>query len=175
MQRLQLVFPSMENKKEVLEYLEEHFRNGEMHISGGGSIESYDEYEKWLEKIQKDTNLIQEDPSRVTSTQYLAISKQDKGLVGMIQIRHELNEYLLNYGGHIGYSVRPSQRRKGYAKEMLKLALEKCKQLKINKVLVTCNKNNIGSAKTIKANGGILEDERKIKNGEITQRYWISI
>ena len=104
---------------------------------------------------------------------YLAIDETNK-LVGMIDIRHKLNEYLLNYGGHIGYSVRKSERRKGYATEMLKLALEKCKELNIKRVLITCDKNNIASACTILKNGGEFENEI-IDGHEVTQRYWINL
>jgi predicted acetyltransferase len=68
--------------------------------------------------------------------------------------------------------VRKSERRKGYAKVMLSLALEKCKQLNLEKILITCDKNNIGSAKTILSNGGVLENEIREAN-RITQRYWI--
>ena len=92
----------------------------------------------------------------------------------MIDIRHRLNEYLLQFGGNIGYSVRPSQRRKGYATEMLALALEECRKLGLDRALVTCDKTNIGSAKTIQKNGGILENE-VLEGDRITQRYWIAL
>ena len=91
-----------------------------------------------------------------------------------MQIRHFLNERLLNYGGHIGDSVRPSERRKGYATEQIRLALEKCKELGIDNVLMDCDKSNIGSAKSIQKNGGILENEIYLEN-ELVQRYWISL
>jgi len=97
---------------------------------------------------------------------------EDKKIYGAIDIRHELNDYLLQYGGHIGYGIRPSQRRKGYASQMLTLALPIVKELGISKALITCDKNNTGSAKTIMNNGGILENE-VINGDEITQRYWI--
>lgn len=85
-----------------------------------------------------------------------------------------MNEYLLSYGGHIGYSVRRSERKKGYATEMLKLALKECEGLGITKVLLTCDKDNIASAKTIIKNEGILENEVQ-EEGGITQRYWINL
>jgi len=99
---------------------------------------------------------------------------EDKKIYGAIDIRHELNDYLLRYGGHIGYGIRPSQRRKGYASQMLTLALPIVKELGINKALITCDKSNVGSAKTIMNNGGILENE-VINGDEITQRYWITL
>ncbi len=109
----------------------------------------------------------------VPGTLYFLIGESNN-IYGALQIRHELNEYLLNYGGHIGYGVRPSERRKGYATKMLSLALEKVKELGIDKVLITCNKDNIASAKTIINNGGILENE-VIEDGKIKQRYWIEV
>jgi len=109
----------------------------------------------------------------VPSSMYFLIDNHNK-IYGAIDIRHELNDYLLQYGGHIGYGIRPSQRRKGYASQMLTLALPISKKLGINKALITCDKNNVGSAKTIMNNGGILENE-VINGNEVTQRYWIEL
>ena len=95
-------------------------------------------------------------------------------MVGIIDIRHRLNDYLLQFGGNIGYSIRKSERRKGYAKAMLSLGLAECRNLGLEKVLITCDKENISSAKTILACGGVLENE--IAEGcRITQRYWIAL
>jgi predicted acetyltransferase len=94
----------------------------------------------------------------------------------MINIRHRLNEFLAREGGHIGYSVRPSERRKGYATRMLQMALQKCAEMGLEKVLIACDKENIGSAKVIMNNGGVLESE--ITDGslaEVVQRYWIDL
>lgn len=96
-------------------------------------------------------------------------------LIGAVNIRHYLNDYLLKFGGHIGDGIRPSERKKGYATKMIELALIECKKLGMDKVLITCNKSNIASAKTIIKNGGILENEIKDSDGEIIQRYWINI
>ena len=95
-------------------------------------------------------------------------------MVGIIDIRHRLNDYLLQFGGNIGYSIRKSERGRGYAKAMLSLGLAECRNLGLEKVLITCDKENIASAKTILACGGVLENE--IAEGRrITQRYWVAL
>ena len=96
-------------------------------------------------------------------------------LLGAVNIRHYLNDSLLKEGGHIGDGIRPSERRKGYATEMIRMALTECKKLGIEKVLMTCDKDNIGSARSIIKNGGILENEFVNSEGNIEQRYWISL
>jgi len=97
-------------------------------------------------------------------------------LLGGGSMRHRLNEHLLEIGGHIGYFIRPSERRKGYATQMLAMMLEKARQRFISRVLVTCDKDNVASAKVIQKNGGVLEDERTvIKTGKVKQRYWIDL
>lgn len=94
--------------------------------------------------------------------------------VGAVNIRHRLNEALLLNGGHIGDGVRPSERRKGIATKMIALALEECRKLGIDRVLMVCDKQNIGSAKSIINNGGILENEIMV-DGITEQRYWIDL
>ncbi|MCR4911425.1 MAG: GNAT family N-acetyltransferase [Bacilli bacterium] len=96
-------------------------------------------------------------------------------LIGAVNIRHYLNEKLLREGGHIGDGIRPSERRKGYATKMIGLALIECKKLGIDRVLMICNKENIGSAKSIINNGGVLENEFVDEGGNIEQRYWIEL
>ena len=109
------------------------------------------------------------------STYWLVCNKEEKfRIVGAANIRHRLNENLLQIGGHIGYGVRPSERKKGYATEILRRALLICKEnLNLSKVLVTCLKENMVSAKVIMKNGGILEKEIMYA-GKIVQHYWIS-
>lgn len=96
-------------------------------------------------------------------------------LLGAINIRHYLNDNLLQYAGHIGDGIRPSERGKGYATEMIRLGLLECRKLGIPKVLMVCDKSNIASAKTILKNGGILENEFLDEDGEVQQRYWITV
>ena len=95
--------------------------------------------------------------------------------VGAVNIRHCLDEGLLHSGGHIGDGIRPSERRKGYATAMIALALKECKKLGIERVLMCCRKDNIGSAKSIINNGGVLENEVLDEDDVLTQRYWIDL
>ena len=111
----------------------------------------------------------------VPSTTYFALDEERNIFVGAVNIRHYLNDRLLKDGGHIGDGIRPSERKKGYATEMIKLALPICKELGIDKVLMVCNKDNIGSKKSIIKNGGILENEIVDDNGIIEERYWINL
>lgn len=111
---------------------------------------------------------------RVPDTTLFCLDKNRNIFVGAVNIRHYLNQGLLETGGHIGDGIRPSERRKGYATAMIALALEECKKLGIDRVLMCCNKDNIGSAKSIINNGGILENE-VIEDGHLTQRYWIEL
>ena len=102
----------------------------------------------------------------------LFLTDETGKILGAVNIRHELNSELLKSGGHIGYGIRPFERRKGYAVRMLALALPIAEQLGITRALVTCDKANIASAKTILHNGGVLENELAL-DGKIVQRYWI--
>ena len=110
----------------------------------------------------------------VPDSTFFCFDEKRNLMVGAVNIRHDLNDYLLKYGGHIGDGIRPSERRKGYATEMIRLALEECRELGLTRVLMTCDKNNIGSAKSIIRNGGILENE-VLEEGSIKQRYWIAL
>ena len=175
MSELYLVIPTLEHKQDAMEYRRECLENDYWvpggHIHGSGSLNQYENYEDWLDKTEKEIH--NKNPNLVPATVYFAI--HNGKIVGTIQIRHYLNETLLIRGGHIGYGVRPSERRKGYATKMLKLALDECKKLNITKALVTCDKNNIASSKTIQKCGGVLENEFIDDGGGITLRYWIKI
>jgi len=169
---MELIFPTMEHKQAALEYRQEHFDCGVTEIHGDGGLDGAATFEDWLEWIQNAPQ-IKFSEELVPATIYFGI--HDDKIVGTIQIRHKLNERLLKTYGHIGYGVRPSERRKGYATKMLKLALEKCRELGINKVLISCDRDNIASAKTILKNGGVFDKEFAEKNGNIVQQYWITL
>lgn len=173
MNRLKLVLPTPDYKCKVMSYKREFIENKER-MYGTGGLKNAKSFNEWY--ISFCNNLKEETVRKGLSpeTTYLAICKENEHLVGMINIRHRLNHVLLNIGGHIDYSVRKSERRKGYATEILGLALKECKKLNIKKVLITCDKENIASARTIKNNGAKLENEVQDKN-RISQRYWITL
>ena len=110
----------------------------------------------------------------VPDTTLFCLDRDRNIFVGAVSIRHYLYDKLLKTGGHIGDGIRPGERRKGYATAMIALALEECKKLGITRVLMCCDKNNIGSAKSIIKNGGVLENEIE-EDGHIEQRYWIQL
>ena len=172
MQQLELIYPTLDMEQEALDYRQEHIDCGETHIHGSGGFMKAEDYKSWLEKITNAQTAKMPDGQVNSYTFFAVIGKR---IVGTIQIRHKLNDFLLGYGGHIGYGVRPSDRCKGSATQMLALALEKCRELGIDRALVTCDNNNLGSARTIIKNGGILENEVPQKDGSVTQRYWITI
>lgn len=168
---MRLVFPTIAHKQAALDYRQEHFDDGVTAIDGDGGLDDANTYEDWLVRINDD--LTRDDGRLVPATVYFAVV--DGEIVGMLQIRHKLNAHLMQNGGHIGYGVRPSRRRRGYATKMLALALDKAHELGIDKALITCDKANTASAKTILSNGGVLENEVAEENGNIVQRYWISL
>lgn len=139
-----------------------------------GAIRRGADYNNWLE-ILESYRKNETCPSDLVPSDTFFLVNEDNRLLGAISIRHYLNEQLLRFSGHIGYGIRPTERRKGYAIAMLKLALEKCRDMGIKQVLIICDKDNIGSAKTIIANNGILENELVEDNGNIVQRYWITM
>ena len=143
-------------------------------INGSAGLDRFSSIEIWFEELKKRSCEDTVPKGLVPSSTYLGVREKDNYIVGMIDIRHYLNEYLTQVGGHIGYGVRKTERNKGYAKQMLKLALEKCKELKIKKVLITCDEDNIASEKVILSANAKLEDIRNV-DGENKKRFWIDL
>ena len=131
----------------------------------------YRDFDNYLENLE----IKEPKDGKVPDSVFFLLDVERNILLGAVNIRHYINDYLLQFGGHIGDGVRPSERRKGYATEMIRLALIECKKLGIDKVLMVCDKSNIGSAKSIMKNGGILENEFFDEDGEANQRYWIDL
>ncbi len=175
---LKLVKVSLNDKEQIEKMLEEikKIDAGKLwQYAGMGSIEKFTNFEDWFSKINKESEGKYLLPNRVPASTYILKDNNTKTVVGMFNIRHDLNDYLLNYGGHIGYSIKPSARLKGYGTEGLKLALEEIKKLGVSKVLITCNTLNDGSSKVIENCGGKLENIITCPKGNIIKRYWIDV
>lgn len=157
------------------EYRAEFLANGDS-MDGCSNLRRFENMADWYDWICKAEHRDTCPPNWIPDTQYICVRKSDGKIVGMLDIRHELNEACLNLFGNIGYSIRPSERRKGYATIQLALSKEICKEMGMEEILVSCHKENIASAKTIIRNGGILENEVvDHRNGEVLQRYWITL
>lgn len=173
MSKIKLIRPTKEYEDQVMYFKRIlHERNEE--FDGCSGLEDIKDYTEWLNFEERLSKKYGE--GYVPSTVYLGIREEDNKVIGIIDFRHSLTDFLLNLGGHIGYTVDPYERRKGYATQMLSLLLIECKNFGLDKVLLTCDKNNIASAKTIIRNGGVLENEVQRDSGSgITQRYWINL
>lgn len=173
MDKIILVEPDLSYADEIIKYKEESLEESPI-INGSAGLDRFSSIEIWFEELKKRSCEDTVPKGLVPSSTYLAVREKDNYIVGMIDIRHYLNEYLTQVGGHIGYGVRKTERNKGYAKQMLKLALEKCKELKIKKVLITCDEDNIASEKVILSANAKLEDIRNV-DGENKKRFWIDL
>ena len=154
--------------EQILDYKEEFLLNSEI-IQGAANMTSLS-IPEWVQFTENTKNKESVTPGFVTAHTFFALDNNK--IVGIINARHELNDYLLNFGGHIGYSVRKSERRKGYAKAMLSYTVDFLFSLGLEKVLITCDKKNIASKRTIESCGGILENEVATED-RTTLRYWI--
>lgn len=167
---LKLVKASPEYRKQICDMLEKWYSSGEKIIPYAIRKVDYHNFEQYcasLEVTDTSTGL-------VPDSTYFCLDADRNIMVGAVNIRHYLNDLLLLNGGHIGDGVVPSERRKGIATAMIGLALQECRKLGIDRVLMVCGKENVGSAKSIINNGGVLENEIEV-NGIIEQRYWIDI
>lgn len=175
MEEFILLRPTSEYASQIIEYRQEFLDAGDS-MDGTGPLRRFENPEEYIKICAE-----YEDPEKVPShlvpaTQFFFIRKSDNKLVGMIQVRHRFNDYLEKYAGNIGYSVRPSERHKGYAKEMLEMVLPFCRKVGIDKVMIACIDGNIGSEKTILANGGIYESTIHEPNSNRNlKRFWITL
>lgn len=166
--KLKLVKASSEYRNQISDMLDEWYAFGEKIIPYAIRRLDYHDFEFYCNNLEvKDTS-----EGLVPDSTFFCLDEERNIMVGAVNIRHYLNEALLLNGGHIGDGVRPSERRKGIATRMISLALDECKKLGIEKVLMVCDKDNIGSAKSIINNGGVLENEVTV-DGAVEQRYWI--
>ncbi len=181
MDQLRLVVANQDYAKQIWDFRAEVLERDadtENRFAGCSALEEYETVEAWLEHcdLMKDPNTpFIKDSSKVPSHVYLALRQQDDRLVGIIDLRHHINHPILSvWGGHCGYSVRPSERKKGYGTEMLRLVIEKARDMGIPRLLITCDDDNAASEKVIRANGGVFE--RIVEDhGSQIKRYWINV
>lgn len=168
--KLRLVKLERKFRRHLNEMMDEWYSAGESIVPYAIRRLDYREFNSYLENLE-----IKADATGlVPDSTFFCLDEERDIFVGAVNIRHYLNEQLLLNGGHIGDGVRPSERRKGIATAMIGLALEECRKLGIGRVLMVCDRENVGSAKTIVRNGGILENEIKV-DGVTEQRYWIEL
>lgn len=171
--------PSAARKAEIIEYLNEFAAAGS-EINGSGSLDrilSGWTFEQALERcLSMENKEYAEKMNRCPGKTFLLIRGNDNRIVGTVNVRWDLNEAMLRFGGHIGYGIRPSERRKGYNKINLYLALKEAKKVGLDRVMIDCAASNIASDKTIQALGGILERcEKDLADDEMTNVYWINV
>ncbi|MFI1207368.1 GNAT family N-acetyltransferase [Streptomyces sp. NPDC020802] len=144
-----------------------------LRLAPGADLERPEVFSAWVDTLiqQSDRSAVLGE-ERVHATHWWIV--EDDSYVGAIDLRHYLNAVLLDLGGHIGYSIRPSFRRRGIATWALGAVLPEARTLGLDRVLVTCDDDNIGSARSIECNGGVLEDVRTTSAGR-KRRYWIAV
>ena len=174
MEKLLFIEPNKEHESIAIDFIKEMIEYSSS-FDGSNDLNLYlENYDEWLNFLEDDKNNPRD--NRVHARTFFLIRENDNKLLGMINIRLELNDYLYNIGGHIGYSVRPTERRKGYNTYQLYKGLEFCKSIGLDKVLITCNKDNIGSKKTILNSYGVLNNKVYLEDENIyIERYWIDV
>ncbi len=171
--KVRLIEATVELKTEFLALVEEHIAAGDHKVwQYDQALDDFTKYVQNRLNWKRGKNLPE---GWIPATTFWLV-RDDSIILGTSSLRHELTEHLRRLGGHIGYNIRPSQRRKGYGTLILKLTLEKVRELGLTRVLITCDDDNTASVKIIEKNGGVLED--KIVNEERSvpkRRYWIEL
>ena len=172
---MKLIEPTMEYDRQIQAFRQEFLR-AEGSMDGCGSLRRFERTQDWLAQVEALKRPETTPAGLVPSSQYLYVREADDKVVGVIQIRHCFNAYLERYAGHIGYSVCPGERRKGYATQMLRAALPICGELGLNRVLISCLTDNEASRRTILRNGGVYESTVYEPQERIwLERYWIDV
>ncbi len=171
MGKIKLVVPSIKDKDKALQFKKEFLDNNEMVINGSELLDKMESYEEWLQSITNNADINTVNPEWVLTDTFFAVDINDE-IVGIIDLRHELNAFLQDFGNS-GYSVRPSERRKGYATEMLSLIIEVAKKAGLDSLQLSVERTNEASVKTIVKNGGVYKRSFEFE-GEIADVYIIA-
>ena len=157
-EKFKLIIPNLEYKKKAIKYIKEHNKY-KSPINGSGLLYEYlNDYEGWLRKLEYERNIVA-DRTYVPNETFFMVRANDDKIIGMVNLRLELNERVKNSYGSIGYGIRPKERRKGYNKINLYLTLLECQKRGIKSVILSCDKENIASSKTMIALGGVFDKE----------------
>ena len=168
-----LVIPDAALADEIRAYRQAFLACGDS-MDGTGGLRRYGNPADWLDENARCTRWATTPAGWVPATQFAYLRERDGKIVGMIQVRHSLNDHLAQYAGHIGYSVRPDERRKGYAGAMLAGVLPHCRSLGLARVMVTCNADNEASRRTILKNGGVYAGTAHEPDEDAdVEQYWI--
>lgn len=168
-----LIKPTVDVKDEYLAFYQEWKQSGEQMVPWVISKDPSD-FSAMVEELRAEESGENLPEGWVPASTYWLIT-ENKKIVGAVNIRHQLTVALLQSGGHIGYGIRPSERRKGYATQILALSLLKAKELGIDKALVVCDATNLASERTILKNGGMADESFVEEDGNIVNRYWIAL
>ncbi|MBE5931444.1 MAG: GNAT family N-acetyltransferase [Lachnospiraceae bacterium] len=180
MEQIELIEVQMKYADDIWKFRQEILEcdaDNEDRFAGCLSLDESESAKEWITicEQRKSEETCEKIGTAVPSHTYLAVRKNDDRVVGVIDLRHHINHPILGtWGGHCGYSVRPSERGKGYAKEMLRLNIQKAKAMGIDRLLVTCDVRNEASEKIILANGGVFEKTIAVDGCEM-KRYWITV
>lgn len=151
-----LIRPTLELKEKAIDYKQEHFDFGEYEINGSELWDKTDSYEEWLENINKNSDSTTVSKDWVVTDTFFAVRERDNKIIGIIDLRHSLNQFLKDFG-NCGYSVRPTERNKGYATLMLHNLLKIAKDARMDRLQLSVLKSNIPSVRTIIKNNGVYE------------------
>lgn len=175
---MMLVMPTLAHKEQAMNMVAEFAQYGSS-LNGDGFLSDFlrdSSYEAWVEQLESASNAANCPVGHAPALTYFGVRESDDRIVGMIDLRLELNDHLRTHGGHIGYAIRPTERGKGYAADMLKAALEIYKKRGVSELLLICSKDNTASAKVIANCGGALNDEFYSDTyHEVLQRYTIQL